>query len=194
MPHRKKIWVFASGGGTNAECLFAHFEKHPDVRIAGLLCNNKEAGVLVKAKKYDVPVHLVTNAELAESDFLLDLLQENTAEFIILAGFLRKIPDEVVRTYADKIINIHPSLLPKFGGKGMYGLHVHKAVKEKGETQTGITIHLVNEKYDEGRVLFQTSVTVLPEDTPENIAKKVQKLEHAHFARISEEYILSFGK
>jgi phosphoribosylglycinamide formyltransferase 1 len=119
-------------------------------------------------------------------------LQNNHVDFIILAGFLRKIPDEVVHAYSDKIINVHPALLPKFGGKGMYGKYVHKAVKEANETETGITIHLVNEHYDEGRILFQASAPLVESDTSEDIGLKVQKLEHEHFARICEMFISEY--
>lgn len=185
----KKVWVFASGSGSNAEKLFAHFSGHPTVRITGLFCNNAQAGVLDKATAAAVPTYTLTNSELAAPGNLLDLLTRHGVEYIILAGFLRKIPDDVIQTYADKIINIHPALLPKFGGKGMYGMHVHRAVKEAGEAQTGISIHLVNERYDEGRILFQTSVPVMPNDTPENIAQKVQELEHTYFAAVCDEFI-----
>lgn len=185
----KKVWVFASGGGSNAEKLFAHFAGHPSAYISGLFCNNAQAGVLEKAKAAGIPTHLLSNAELAEPGKLLDLLSLHGVDYIILAGFLRKIPDEVIHAYTDKIINIHPALLPKFGGKGMYGMHVHRAVKEAGETETGITIHLVNEHYDEGRILFQATVPVTAEDTPESIAQKVQQLEHAHFADVCGVFI-----
>lgn len=120
---------------------------------------------------------------------LLEMLTNNQVDYIILAGFLRKIPDEVVHAYSDKIINIHPSLLPKFGGKGMYGKYVHQAVREANETETGITIHLVNEHYDEGRVLFQTSAPINENDTSEVIGLKVQKLEHEHFAIVCDKFI-----
>ena len=185
----KKVWVFASGSGSNAEKLFAHFAGHPSVRITGLLCNNAQAGVLEKAQAAGVPVHFLGNAGLAEPGKLLALLREHGTDYIILAGFLRKIPDEVTHAFADKIINIHPALLPKFGGKGMYGMHVHRAVKEAGETETGISIHLVNERYDEGRILFQATVPVTADDTPESIAQKVQQLEHEHFAAVCERFL-----
>lgn len=186
----KNVWVFASGSGTNAEKIFMHFKGHPSVRITGLFCNNGQAGVLQKAEKSHIPTFLLPNDRLAESDNLLELLKANGVDYIILAGFLRKIPDNVIQAYSDRIINIHPALLPKFGGKGMYGMHVHRAVKEASEKETGITIHLVNEHYDEGRILFQASTQIGANDTPEDISKKVQELEHAHFARVCERFIL----
>jgi len=187
----KKVWVFASGSGSNAEKLFAHFSGHQQIAVTGLFCNNPAAGVVQKAQAAHVPVFLMDNATLEHPDELLHLLRSQEVDYIILAGFLRKIPDGVVHTYADRIINIHPALLPHFGGKGMYGMRVHRAIKESGVAETGITVHLVNEHYDEGRILFQASVSVTPHDSPEDIAHKVQELEHRHFAEACEGYILS---
>lgn len=183
------VWVFASGGGSNAEKLFTHFEHHASIKITGLLCNNPEAGVISKAAKAGIPVYQLGNKELNENGKLLALLREHAVDFIILAGFLRKIPDEVVRAFPNRIINIHPALLPKYGGKGMYGMNVHRAVKEAGETESGITIHLVNEHYDEGRVLFQASLAISKINTSEDIALMVQNLEHEHYAIICEIFI-----
>jgi len=186
----KKVWVFASGSGSNAEKLFAHFSDHAPIQITGLLCNNPSAGVIEKARNANIGTFIISNAELNVEGHLLELLSNNLVDYIILAGFLRKIPDDVVHAYSDKIINVHPALLPKYGGKGMYGMHVHRAVKDANETQTGITIHLVNEHYDEGRVLFQASANIDASDTSEDIALKVQKLEHEHFANICEAFIM----
>ncbi|MCG9910817.1 MAG: phosphoribosylglycinamide formyltransferase [Flavobacteriales bacterium] len=186
----KKVWIFASGGGSNAEKLFAHFKNHTSINITGLLCNNSDAGVISKAQKEAIPVFQLSNAALNEHGKLLALLHENDVDYIILAGFLRKIPDEVVKAFPNRIINIHPALLPKYGGKGMYGMHVHKAVKAAGEKISGITIHLVNEHYDEGRVLFQESVSLSESDSAEDIARKVLALEHAHFPSVCEKFIL----
>lgn len=183
------VWVFASGGGSNAEKLFTHFEHHASIKITGLLCNNPEAGVISKAAKAGIPVYQLGNKELNENGKLLTLLRQHAVDYIILAGFLRKIPDEVVRAFPNRIINIHPALLPKYGGKGMYGMYVHRAVKEAGETESGITIHLVNEQYDEGRVLFQASVKIEPEYQAEDIAHHVLALEHTHFAAVCDAYI-----
>lgn len=193
MTDTKNIWVFASGSGSNAEKLFAYFNRHPRYRITGLLCNNPQAGVAGKAQAAGVPVFTMDNAELREPGKLQQLLTGNGVDYIILAGFLRKIPDDVTRHFADRILNIHPALLPKFGGQGMYGMHVHRAVKEAGETETGITIHLVNEQYDKGRVLLQSSVAVEAGDSPEDIAHKVQELEHRHFAAACEAYFDSLS-
>lgn len=191
MEQIKKVWVFASGSGSNAEKLFTYFSAHLSLKITGLLCNNKDAGVVEKARHAGIGTFLISNTELNEEGKLLEILTHNQVDYIILAGFLRKIPDDVIHAYSDKIINIHPALLPKFGGKGMYGMHVHKAVKEANESETGITIHLVNEHYDEGRILFQASVPVAPRDTPEDLSKKVQALEHQHFAQVCEHFMLT---
>lgn len=155
----------------------------------GLLCNNPAAAVVEKARLNGIGTYIISNTEINEPGKLLELLTYNRVDYIILAGFLRKIPDDVIHTYSDKIINIHPALLPKFGGKGMYGKYVHQAVRESNETETGITIHLVNEHYDEGRILFQAAVTIEKKDSPEIISEKVQRLEHEHFARVCETFI-----
>jgi phosphoribosylglycinamide formyltransferase-1 len=186
----KKVWIFASGAGSNAEKLFAHFKNHKSIKISGLLCNNPDAGVISKARKEAIPVFQLSNEALNEHGKLLALLRENNVDYVILAGFLRKIPDEVVKAFPNRIINIHPALLPKYGGKGMYGMHVHKAVKAAGEKISGITIHLVNEHYDEGRILFQESVSLSDSDSAEDIARKVLALEHAHFPSVCEKFIL----
>jgi len=188
----KKVWVFASGSGSNAEKLFSHFSGHPSIQITGLLCNNPSAGVIEKARAANIGTFIISNSELNIEGHLLELLSNHAVDYIILAGFLRKIPDDVVHAYSDKIINVHPALLPKYGGKGMYGIHVHRAVKDANETETGITIHLVNEHYDEGRVLFQASANIDESDTSEDIALKVQKLEHEHFANICEAFISEY--
>lgn len=186
MKNKNNIWIFASGSGTNAAKLVSHFSNHEKLLISGLFTNRPDCGAAKLARESDVAVFSLTDAEIQQPDTLLNLLKTQAVDGIILAGFLRKIPDDVVEAFPEKIINIHPSLLPAFGGKGMYGMHVHRGVKQSGVSKTGITVHLVNRVYDDGRILFQTDIPVTPEDTPESVAAKVQALEHAHFAPVCD--------
>lgn len=155
-----------------------------------LLSNTPEAYALKRAEKFNVPTAVFTRKEYKESQVVLEWLQEKQVTHVVLAGFLWLVPTYLTDAYPDRIINIHPALLPKFGGKGMYGMKVHEAVKEQGEITTGITIHLVNEHYDEGRVIFQAACPVGPQDTPETIAQQVHRLEYAHYPRVIEEWLL----
>jgi phosphoribosylglycinamide formyltransferase-1 len=190
MPKEFRIAIFASGSGTNAEEIMKHFSHHPRVEVVMLLSNSPEAYALKRAEKFNVPTAVFTRKEYKESQVVLEWLQEKQVTHVVLAGFLWLVPGYLTEAFPDRIINIHPALLPKFGGKGMYGMKVHEAVKEKGEIATGITIHLVNEHYDEGRVIFQASCPVGPQDTPETIAQQVHRLEYAHYPRVIEEWIL----
>jgi phosphoribosylglycinamide formyltransferase-1 len=156
-----------------------------------VLTNNSNSEILVSAQKYDVPTLVHSNAEVESGLFLVDLCTKHQIDYIVLAGFLRKIPAELIAAFPDKIINIHPALLPDFGGAGMYGMHVHRAVVEKQVKQTGITIHFVNEEYDRGRILAQVRCLVLPTDTPETVQARVQRLEHAYFPTVIEQTILN---
>jgi phosphoribosylglycinamide formyltransferase-1 len=185
-----RIAIFASGSGTNAEEIFNYFKSSTSVEVVGLLSNNPEAYALQRAKNHGVAVYTFTRGQFRDTIEVIDWLKEKQVTHIVLAGFMWLIPQYLVRAYPDKIINIHPALLPKFGGKGMYGMHVHEAVKAAGETQTGITIHLVNEKYDEGKILFQASCAVSSEDSSADIANKVHQLEHAHYPRVIGEWVL----
>jgi len=187
----KHLAIFASGGGSNAECIIQHFSAHPSIAVSLIVSNKATAGVIQKAENHQLPYTVISKAELNEPKYLLPLLQKYNVDFIALAGFLLLIPQSLVQAYPDAIFNIHPALLPKYGGKGMYGHHVHQAVFDDFEKESGPTIHLVNEKYDEGKILFQKSVALLPSDTPDVIAKKVLAVEHEHYARVIEEYILS---
>ena len=153
------------------------------------MTNRKEAKVLDRAKKLNIPAQYFPKKAFFEEETVLNHLNKN-ADYVILAGFLLKIPQNIVDAYPNKIINIHPALLPKFGGKGMYGMHVHTAVKEQGETETGITIHLVNENYDEGAIIFQATTPVLASDSPDDIAANIHILEQNNFPRVIEEIIL----
>ena len=185
-----RIAILASGSGTNAEEIFKHFQHHATIEVVLLLSNNPQAYVLERAKKFGVPSKVFTRSEFRESEEVLIWLQKRSVTHIVLAGFMWLVPDYLVKSYPHHIINIHPALLPKFGGKGMYGMHVHEAVKVAGEKETGITIHEVNERYDEGKILFQARCPINREDTPERIAEKVHALEHAHYPGVIEEWIL----
>lgn len=189
MSKKFRIAVFASGSGTNAERIFQHFENHNSIEVALLLSNNAEAYVLKRAAKANVPSKFFSRQEFREG-IVLQWLQEAEITHIVLAGFLWLVPTELISRYPNRIVNIHPALLPKHGGKGMYGSKVHEAVKLAEEKETGISIHLVNEKYDEGRILFQTSVAISSTDTPDEIATKVHQLEYAHYPEVIEKWIL----
>lgn len=184
----KRLVIFASGSGSNAEEIIKHFQNHNTIEVVKVLSNKKEAGVFERCKRLNIPCEYFSRDEFSHSDVVLNDLK-NHADYIILAGFLWKIPEAFVTSFPNKIINIHPALLPKYGGKGMYGAHVHRAVKENNETETGITIHFVNEHYDEGAIIFQAKTDLIPSDTPEDIANKIHELEYAHFPRVIEEVI-----
>jgi len=180
----QRIVIFASGSGTNAENIIQHFQDSPVARVSWVLCNKEEAGVLDRAERLGVPSRVFTKKELFSQEFL-DFVKAE-ADFIVLAGFLLKIPDELTRSFDKAMVNIHPALLPKYGGKGMYGMNVHRAVVENGEAESGITIHYVNENYDEGAIIFQKSVALNPGDEPEDVARKIHLLEQAHFPSVVE--------
>lgn len=184
-----RIAILASGSGTNAEEIFKHFQHHPTIEVVLLLSNNPQAYALERAKKFNIPAKVFTRPEFRESEEVLLWLKKRRVTHLVLAGFMWLIPDYLIKSYPHRIINIHPALLPKFGGKGMYGMHVHEAVKAAGEKETGITIHEVNERYDEGRILFQAKTKLNPADTPEQIAQKVHMLEHAYYPQVIEEWI-----
>lgn len=181
-----RLAILASGSGSNAEKIMEYFQHSEKSEVALVASNKPEAFVLERAKKFGVPTFTFSRKEM-DAGVLLEKLQSEKIDWVILAGFLLKIPDQLTHAYSDKMVNIHPALLPKFGGKGMYGSFVHEAVKASGDIETGITIHLVNEHYDEGRIIFQASTPVAPEDSPEKIAEKVHALEHAHFPRVIAE-------
>jgi phosphoribosylglycinamide formyltransferase 1 len=184
-----RLAVFLSGNGSNAEKIFSYFKDHKSIDVGLVLSNNSEALGLQRAAKFNIPTHTFTKQQFRESDEVLDWLKEAEITHIVLAGFLWMIPLNLIKAFPNRIINIHPALLPKFGGKGMYGIKVHEAVKAADETKTGITLHEVNEKYDEGKIIFQVTCDVLPTDTPTLIARKVQELEHAHYPREIERWI-----
>ena len=183
---KKNIAIFASGSGSNAENIIRYFQKNDSALVSLVLSNKSDAYVLERAHRLGVPCNVFTKEDWIAGDEILAILQEYRIDFIVLAGFLVRVPDLLLHAYPDKIINIHPALLPKFGGKGMYGDKVHQAVVAAGEKETGITIHYINEHYDEGAIIFQASCPVLPSDTPEEVASKVHALEYAHYPHVIE--------
>lgn len=185
-----KIAILASGSGTNAEALVKHFSHHSKIEVALILSNKEDAGVLERAKRLNIPAKTFSKSNLLESAFV-NSLKKAAIDYIVLAGFLLKIPEGLIKAYPDKIINIHPALLPKYGGKGMYGSRVHEAVVSNKEKESGITIHLVNENYDEGRQLFQAKVILEANENANTLAQKIHALEHKHFPSVVENYILS---
>jgi phosphoribosylglycinamide formyltransferase-1 len=188
---KSRIAVFASGNGTNAEAIFNYFRDHPRVEVALLLSNDPSAFVLERARKSGVSTKVFKRQQFRDSEEVLNWLVQYRISHIALAGFLWLVPQKIIHQFSDRIINIHPALLPKFGGKGMFGMKVHEAIKLAGEKETGITIHLVNEKYDEGTILFKATCPILKEDSPEEIAAKVNRLELTHYPRVIEEWIES---
>jgi phosphoribosylglycinamide formyltransferase-1 len=182
----KKIAIFASGAGSNAEKIIEHFQYSTQIKVSLIVCNKPGAGVLDIAGRAGIPTLLIEKENFFRGSAYLEELREYGIDFIVLAGFLWKIPVALVKAYPGRIINIHPALLPKYGGKGMYGRFVHEAVVEAKETHTGITIHYVDEFYDHGQTIFQEKVEISPDDTPEMVAQKVHRLEHEHFPRIIE--------
>ena len=188
-----RIAVFASGSGTNAENISNYFQKSTLARVVHVLSNNKDAKVLERVTKFNINTLLFTKEDLYTTDKLAVFLQKE-ADFIVLAGFLWKIPMRIIKLFPNKIINIHPALLPKYGGKGMYGHFVHEAVIGNNEKESGITIHYVNENYDEGAILFQKKLRVETTDTADDLAAKIHLLEQENFPRVIEEAVSSIGK
>ena len=184
----KKIVIFASGSGTNAENIIKHFNLSPIGTVIYVFTNNPNAKVIERAERLQVPSDVFTKEELFESKVLhkLNVLEP---DLIVLAGFLLKFPESITKSYPNKIINIHPALLPKYGGKGMYGMNVHKSVVENKERETGITIHYVNENYDEGNIIFQEKTLLSGTETPEEVAEKIHELEQKHFPAVIEKLL-----
>lgn len=180
------IAVFVSGSGTNCERLIEHFEGSSRVRIALVLSNRADAFALVRAKRHGVPAVVVPKGEFNRPEVLLPLMQEYSIDFIVLAGFLLVVPDFLIREYDHRMLNLHPALLPKFGGMGMYGHHVHEAVKAAGEKETGMTVHWVSAEVDGGEIIARFRTPLDPSDTPEDIAAKEHLLEMEHFAEVVE--------
>ena len=188
-----RIAILASGSGTNAQRLMEHFHLHQHAEVALIGCDQPKAGVVQRAWAHQVPIYLFSGAGLKDGTVQREL-QGQRIDLIVLAGFMRLVPLEVVQAYPDRIINIHPALLPKFGGKGMYGHHVHEAVIAAKEAESGITIHYVNERYDEGEHIAQFRCPVLPNDTPDSLSERIHGLEHAHYPEVVERIVLAAGR
>lgn len=187
------IAIFASGNGTNCENIIRYFTDHKDININLVISNKQDAYVLTRASKYNVPCKVLTKAEINNAEIMLSLLKENDINFIVLAGFLLMIPDFLIENFENRIINIHPSLLPKFGGKGMYGHYVHEAVKAAKETETGITIHFVSNVCDGGAIIKQYTTPLTENDTVEIIESKVHELEQKYFPKTIEDVVLKMN-
>ena len=184
-----RLAIFASGSGSNAEAIMKFFEHHATIEVALIISNKENAGVIEKAKQFDVKSLLINKEAFYHSRAVLQILQSHGISHIVLAGFLLLVPDYLIKAYPDKIINIHPSLLPKFGGKGMYGMHVHRAVITAKENESGLTIHLVNEQFDDGEILLQVKCAIETNDSAETLAKKVLQLEHKHYPQVIADWV-----
>lgn len=191
---KKRIAIFASGSGSNAQKLMEHFKRSNDIEISLVLTNNAEAYVLQRADNFEIPTHIFDKREFYKTDEVIDLLKNLDIDFIVLAGFLWLIPKNLIAAYPGRIVNIHPAILPKFGGKGMYGDHVHNAVMDAGETEGGITIHYVDENYDEGEYIYQARYKIEKSDKLEMVKFKGQQLEHQHYPRIVESLVKKIKK
>jgi len=186
---KKNVIIFASGSGSNAQRLLEYFEHHPHIRVAALFSNNPNAYALKRAETFHVPALLFNREEFYKSDRVLQQLAAFKPALIVLAGFLWLVPQQLLQAYPNKIINIHPALLPKYGGKGMHGQHVHAAVLAAGEQESGITIHLIDEEYDKGEFILQERCPVLPQDTPEQLGARVLELEHRCLPLVVEQLL-----
>jgi len=183
---KKRIAIFASGSGSNAQKIMEHFKRHPEAEVVLILTNNPQAYVLQRADNFEIPAHIFTRHEFYETDEVIRLLKNLQVDLIVLAGFLWLVPESLLKAFPNKIINLHPALLPKYGGKGMFGDHVHKAVLAAKEEESGITIHFVNDQFDEGEVIHQSRFKIDPDDNLEVIKFKGQQLEHQYFPKVIE--------
>ena len=185
----KKIAIFASGSGSNAENIINYFQNDAENVVKIVFCNKPNAYVLERAKRLNVPTFVFGREDFYHSDMVLNELKRLDIDMIALAGFLWKVPDAIIEAYRERVVNIHPALLPSYGGKGMYGMKVHESVIAAGEKESGITIHYVNDHYDEGATIFQARCEITPEDTPDTLAEKVHALEYEHFPRVIKEVL-----
>jgi len=186
----KQIVIFSSGSGSNAQRITEYFTATNIARVMMIYSNRSDAYVLKRANQMNIPTVVFDRADLYENDLIFDQLYSLNPDLIVLAGFLWRVPEKMICAFPKRIVNIHPALLPKYGGKGMYGDHVHRAVIENGEKESGITIHFVNENYDEGLIIFQASCTIDDDETPETLAVKVHSLEHKYYPMIIEQILL----
>lgn len=180
----RNLAIFASGSGTNAENICEYFKNDPKNSVKIILTNKKDAFVIERAKKYGIPYRIFNREEFYNQDIILNLLKDLDIDLVVLAGFLWLIPEKIINTFPDRIINIHPALLPKYGGKGMYGGRVHEAVVNNHEPESGISIHYVNKEYDKGNIIFQAKCSISKADTPEDVAQKVHQLEYKHYPAV----------
>jgi len=187
---KKRLSIFASGSGSNAEKFFEYFKDHPSIEIVSVFTNNKSAGVIDRADRFHIQHHVFNRTYWQTGEEITKILKIEKIDFIVLAGFMLLIPQALTQQFPNQIFNIHPALLPKYGGKGMYGMNVHHAVKAAGEKESGITIHFVNEEYDKGEILYQESVEIDKRDTAEDIAQKVLAVEHKNYPRVVEKVVL----
>jgi phosphoribosylglycinamide formyltransferase 1 len=186
----KNLAIFASGSGTNAENIIKYFENHEDISVNIVMTNKVDAFVIERAKKYSIDYLVFNRSDFYNSLSIVNILTQRNIDFVVLAGFLWLIPNILIEKYPRKIINIHPALLPDYGGKGMYGMKVHEAIIKNGESQSGISIHYVNENYDEGELIFQAKCSIDAGDTPDSLANKIHSLEYEYFPRVIEKVVL----
>lgn len=186
---KKRIAIFASGSGSNAQKIMEHFKKHNDAEVAIVLSNNPDAFVLQRADNFEIPTHIFNRREFYDTDAVVNLLKNLQVDIIVLAGFLWLIPENLLKAFPNKIINIHPALLPKYGGKGMYGDKVHQSVLNNKEDESGITIHFVNEHFDEGEIIHQSRFKIDKGDDLKMIKFKGQQLEHLHYPKVVEQLL-----
>jgi len=186
----KRVAIFASGSGTNAQNIIEYFKDNPELEVSLVLSNKKDAKVLSRAKQFGVPTYTFNRTTFFETSDVSEMLSKFKIDLIVLAGFLWLVPNNLIKAFPRRIINIHPALLPKYGGKGMYGMRVHEAVIESGDRESGITIHYVNEKYDEGATIFQAKCPIEERDTPELLVAKIHKLEHENFPVLIEKLLI----
>jgi phosphoribosylglycinamide formyltransferase-1 len=191
---KKRIAIFASGSGSNAQKIMEHFKDNEIAEVALLLTNNPDAYVLQRADNFEIPSHIFSKQEFKEADEIIEILEKLKIDFLVLAGFLWLVPQKILKRFPNKILNIHPALLPAHGGKGMYGDRVHQAVIDAKDKESGITIHVINENFDEGETIFQARFKVSPEDTLEEVRFNGQQLEHLHYPNVIESYIKKIEK
>ncbi len=190
----KRIAIFASGSGSNAQKIMEHFKRNQETEVAIVLSNRADAYVLQRADNFEIPTHVFTKEEFYNTNSILNILNNLQIDLLVLAGFLWLIPQSLIEKYPNRILNIHPSLLPKYGGKGMYGKKVHEAVLASDDTESGITIHYINEHFDEGEIIYQSRCAIEPDDTVESLSYKVHQLEHQHYPRIIEDILKKIEK
>lgn len=186
----KRIALFASGNGSNVEQIILHFSRHKDIFVVLVVSNKPDAYVIKRAHNHSIPSLVLDKNEFTKTETLLEELRKHQVDFIVLAGFLWLIPQYLIRAFQKSIINIHPALLPKYGGKGMYGMNIHRSVINAKERESGITIHYVNEEYDDGEIIIQKTCAIATNETPDTLAKKIQNLEHKHFPIVIESLII----